>query len=114
MTAQRESKTQWTLAIIVAVGLAIDAYVHIHLAPDFAHVKTSTLSQADLFRVEAVAAIIAAVGVLVRRRRLTVGFAFLVAAAGLVAVVCTGTSTSVPSVRSPACTTPTGLRRRRR
>lgn len=72
---------------VAVVGLAIDAYVHLDLASAFEHVKTSTISQADLFRVEAVAAIIAALGLLIRLRSYTAGFAFLVAAAGLVAVV---------------------------
>jgi hypothetical protein len=78
---------QWVLIVVVVVGLVIDAYVHFHLAPDFAKVKTSTLSQADLFRVEAVAAIIAAVAVLVRPGRFSAAFAFLVAAGGTAAVV---------------------------
>jgi hypothetical protein len=72
---------------IAVVGLGIDAYVHLDLASAFEDVKTSTLSQADLFRVEAVAAIVAAVGLLVRPRRYTAGFAFLVAASGTIAVV---------------------------
>jgi hypothetical protein len=75
------------MTVIVALGLAVDAFVHIHLAHDFTHVRTSTLSQADLFYVEAAAAIVALIAVLVRPTRLTVGFAFLVAAAGFVAVV---------------------------
>lgn len=75
------------LTVVVVVGLAVDAYVHFHLASAFKNNKTSTLSQADLFRVEAVAAIIAAVALLLRPRRYTAAFAFLVAAAGTVAVV---------------------------
>jgi hypothetical protein len=75
------------LTILVVVGLAIDAFVHFDLASNFAQVKTSTLSQADLFRVEGVVAIIAALALLVRPHRLTAGFAFLVAASGIVAVV---------------------------
>jgi hypothetical protein len=106
MAARRETNSQWLLTIIAVVGLAIDAYVHLHLASDFAHVKTSTLSQADLFRVEAAAAIVAAVALLVRRSRLTVGFAFLVAAAGLVAVVLyryvnVGTIGPIPNMYDP-------------
>jgi hypothetical protein len=87
MTTGGVSTTERALSVIVAAGLAVDAFVHFHLASDFAQVKTSTLSQADLFRVDAVLAIIAAVLVLVRPRRSTVLFAFLVAAAGTVAVV---------------------------
>lgn len=87
MDGRRMPASQWVLVAIVVVGLAVDAYVHLHLAPDFKQVKTSTLSQADLFRVEAVAAVVAAIALLVRPRRSTAGFAFLVAAAGVVAVV---------------------------
>jgi len=72
---------------VTVVGLAIDAWVHLDLASAFRNVKTSTLSQADLFRVEAVAAIVAAVALLVRPRRYTAAFAFLVAASVTVAVV---------------------------
>jgi hypothetical protein len=78
---------QWALIIVVVVGLALDAYVHLHLAHAFKNVKTSTLSEADLFRAEAVVALIAAVALLVRPRRNTAAFAFLVAAAGTVAVL---------------------------
>jgi hypothetical protein len=71
------------------VGLAIDAFVHFHLAgsSSFRANKTSTVSEADLFRAESVAAILAAVAVLVRPNRYTAGFAFLVAAAGTAAVI---------------------------
>jgi hypothetical protein len=73
--------------VIVVAGLAVDAYVHFNLASAFAQVKTSTLSQADLFRADATVALIAAVALLVRPRRYTAAFAFLVAAGGTVAVV---------------------------
>lgn len=86
-TTHPTTTARWVLPVVAAVGLAIDAYVHLHLAPDFAHVRTSTMSQADLFRVEAVAAILAAVGVVLRPGRWTAAFAFLVAAGGTVAVV---------------------------
>ena len=75
------------LTLIVAAGLAIDAYVHFDLASTYDVVKTSTLSQGDLFRVEAVLAIIAGVALLVRPRRYTAWFAFLVSAGGVAAVL---------------------------
>ena len=87
MSVRRLSPAEMVVVAIAVVGLAIDAFVHLDLASAFAHVKTSTLSQADLFRVEAAAAILAAVGLLVRPRRYTAAFAFLVSAAGLIAVV---------------------------
>ena len=79
--------TRVVLTVIVVAGLAIDAYVHFHLASAFKQNKTSTLSETDLFRAEAVAAIVAALALLLRPRRYTAAFAFLVAAAGTVAVV---------------------------
>jgi len=75
------------LILVVVAGLAVDAYVHFHLAPAFKNNKTSTLSEADLFRAEAIVAIIAAAALALHPRRYTAAFAFLVAAAGLAAVV---------------------------
>lgn len=87
MTVRRKPVPEMILIGVAVVGLAIDAYVHLDLASAFEHVKTSTVSQADLFRVEAAAAIVAAIGLLIRPRRYTAGFAFVVAAAGTIAVV---------------------------
>jgi hypothetical protein len=87
MTARGWTALQVVLTVIAVAGLAVDAYVHFSLASAFAQVKTSTLSQADLFRLEATLAVIAAVALLVRPRRYTAAFAFLVAASGTVAVV---------------------------
>jgi hypothetical protein len=87
MKARGLSSTQWVLIVVVVIGLAVDAFVHIDLASSFANVKTSTLSMQDLFYVESAAAIIAALALLVRPGRYTAAFAFLVAAAGTVAVL---------------------------
>jgi hypothetical protein len=74
-------------AIVAAAGFAVDAYVHFDLAPTYDAIRTSTLSQGDLFRAEGVAAILAALAVLVRPRRYTAAFAFVVAASALAAVL---------------------------
>ena len=87
MNGRNAVLTRTILVLVVVVGLAVDVYVHIHLASAFKRVRTSTLSQADLFHVEAVLAAIAAVALLVRPRRYTAAFAFLVAAGGFVAVM---------------------------
>ena len=87
MATRNSMGIRLALIIVVAIGLAVDAFVHIDLASAFKNVKTSTLSQADLFYVEAVLAIVAGVALLVRPRRYTAAFAFLVAAGGLAAVV---------------------------
>lgn len=77
------------LIAVVVVGLAIDAYVHFHLAgsSSFKANKTSTISEATLFRIQAIAAVLAAVLLLVRANRYTAAFAFLVGASGIAAVV---------------------------
>lgn len=72
---------------LAALGLAVDAYVHFDLAANYDAIKTSTLSQGDLFRVEAVAAVLAALALLIRPRRYTALVAVLVAAGGLAAVL---------------------------
>jgi hypothetical protein len=74
------------LRLLVAAGLLVDAYLHLHLASQYDPVKTSSLSQGDLFRVEAVAALLAGGLVLALRRRLG-DLAALAVAAGGVAVV---------------------------
>lgn len=75
------------LSVIVAAGLAVDAYVHFDLASNYDVIKTSTLSQGDLFRAEGVVAILAAVAILARPRRYTAAIAFAVAASGLTALL---------------------------
>lgn len=87
--SSRALTVRTVLIAVVVVGLAIDAYVHFHLAgsSSFKANKTSTVSEATLFRIEAVAAVLAAVLLLVRPNRYTAGFAFLVGAAGLAAVI---------------------------
>lgn len=87
MNARNDLAIRTFLILVVVAGLAIDAYVHFHLASGYAGVKTSTLSQADLFRVEGALAVIAAAALLVRPRRYTAAFAFLVTAGGTAAVL---------------------------
>src|SRR5664279_140026 len=70
-----------TLTVVVLAGLALDAYVHIDLASTYDGVKSSVLSQGDLFRTEAALATLAAVALLVRPRRYTALFALVVTAA---------------------------------
>jgi hypothetical protein len=71
---------------VTVVGLGVDAYVHLHLAQFYDPVK-ATVSQGQLFRLEAVLAIVAAVLLLVRPGRLTAAIAALVAGGGVVALL---------------------------
>ena len=75
------------LILIVVAGLAVDAYIHFDLASGYDPVKTSTLSQGDLFRAQSVLAILAALLLLVRPRRWTAAIAALVAGSALAAVL---------------------------
>ncbi|MFJ6569909.1 hypothetical protein ACIQNU_21050 [Streptomyces sp. NPDC091292] len=68
--------------VLAAAGLAVDAYFHAHLAPRYDAVS-ATISQGDLFRIEAGLAALAALLVLVWRRLPADVFAWLVAAGGL-------------------------------
>ena len=97
----------WALRLITAAGLAVDAYVHADLAATYDPV-TRTISQGDLFRIEAGAAALAAVLlVLFGTRPLVWAYALLVAAAGLAAVllyryVDVGTVGPLPNMYEPA------------
>jgi hypothetical protein len=75
---------RWGLAALAVAGLAVDAYTHFDLASTYRFNATSTVSEASLFRVEAVLAVLAAVALLVRRNRLTALLVVLVAGGGLV------------------------------
>lgn len=71
----------WAARLLAAAGLAVDAYVHADLAPQYDAV-VATFSQGGLFRFEAALAALAALLVLVWRRFLADLFGWLVAAGG--------------------------------
>lgn len=87
MNLRGRQVTEIVLIAIIVVGLAIDAFVHFDLAHAFAGNKTSTLSEADIFRADASVALVAAAALLVRPRWYTAAFAGLVATAGTAAVL---------------------------
>ncbi|MET9953872.1 hypothetical protein ABZ135_20285 [Streptomyces sp. NPDC006339] len=72
--------------VLAAAGLAVDAYLHAHLAERYDAVS-ATISQGTLFRIEAAVAALAALLVLVWRRALADAFAWTVAAGGLAALL---------------------------
>lgn len=75
------------LIAVVVAGLAVDAYVHFDLASGYDPVKTSTLSQGDLFRAQSVVAILSALMLIVRPRRWSAAIAAVVAGSALAAVL---------------------------
>jgi len=106
MSARSWLAIRIVLTLIVVAGLAVDAWVHFDLAHVYAGVRTSSLNQGDLFRVEAVLALAAAAALVVRPRRYTAAFALLVSAGGtaavvLYAVVDVGTLGPVPNMYDP-------------
>lgn len=86
MSVLRNRWLEWVLILVTLVGLGIDAYVHLHIASSYRLVRTTELSQTDLFRVEAGLAVAAGVWLVVRPGRLSAAVAFLVAAGGVAAV----------------------------
>lgn len=75
-----------TARLLAAAGLAVDAYVHADLAPQYDAVK-ATFTQGGLFRVEAALAALAALLVLVWRRLPADVFAWAVAAGGFALII---------------------------
>jgi hypothetical protein len=73
--------------LITAGGLAIDAYVHADLAANFDPIETSTISQGDLFRIEAGLAALAALVIIVWSHRVAAAFAALVSLSALVVLL---------------------------
>jgi hypothetical protein len=72
----------WTARIVTAAGLAIDAYVHLHLAPLYAE-GGGTINESVLFRAEAVVALLVAVAVIATGRRVCYLAALAVVASAL-------------------------------
>jgi hypothetical protein len=95
------------LQVATAIGLAIDARIHFKLASTYDLIRTDTISQGDLFRVEGVLAVLAAVAVLVLRRPLAAVVAVAVAGGGLVPLFAyryfdVGVIGPVPNMYEPA------------
>ena len=65
----QRSRASLLLAVLAALGLAYDAYVHLHLADTYDG-NGDSITQGGLFRVEAVIAILVALAVLASDHRL--------------------------------------------
>ena len=78
----------WSLRVITATALAVDAYVHVDLASRYdANQGTGPLSQGDLFRIEAVVSGLVALALIISGRWLVWVVAWLVAASAVGAVL---------------------------
>lgn len=82
----RAVSARWVVRLLLAAGLAVDAAVHARLGFDYGGFGGG-LNQASLFLLEAAASALAALLVLLSDRRAVVGFALLVAASALGAVL---------------------------
>ena len=85
--ATRSTPLLWALRVLVAAGLVVDAVVHLRLASLYQFAYPAGIGGGNLFRIEAVAAVVAAIAVLVWASRWTSLFAFAVAASAFAAVV---------------------------
>jgi hypothetical protein len=88
-THARSTSVAWLLRAVVAAGLAVDAVVHLRLAPEYQMAFPHGVGGGTLFRLEAAFAVLAAVGVLVWGNRRSYLLAFAVAASAFVAVLLT-------------------------
>src|SRR6478672_12551680 len=75
------------LRLLTALALFIDAGVHLFLAPGYQNTQPGTVSQGTLFLLEAAAALVAGVYVLVRGSRAAYAVALVVALSAFAAVV---------------------------
>lgn len=75
------------LRAIIVAGLVVDAVVHLQLAANYQLAAPAGIGQGNLFRIEAVLAVLALLLVLWQGSRLTYAAAFLVAGGGLVALL---------------------------
>lgn len=81
---------RWGLAVLAAAGLAIDAYVHLHVAHRYMPITTGTVNQGVLFQIEGALAIAAALWLVLRPNWLSALAGFLVAAGGATALLVYG------------------------
>ncbi len=75
------------LRVVVAVALVVDAIVHLRLAPGYQQSAPGGIGAGNVFRIEAVAALVVAAWVLWRGSRTALLAAFAVGASAVVAVV---------------------------
>ncbi|MHA7285984.1 hypothetical protein ACX80I_06885 [Arthrobacter sp. MDT3-44] len=75
------------LRVLVAVGLIVSAVIHFQLAPGFQQAAPTGIGGGNLFRIQAVVAVLAAAYVLIRGSRAAYALAAVVALSALAAVV---------------------------
>jgi hypothetical protein len=87
-TRARRRVATWVLRVVTAGALGVDAFVHNDLFREYdLNQGTGPLSQGDLFRVEAVVSVLAALAILVSGRWFVWAVAWLVAASAVGAML---------------------------
>lgn len=83
----RAAPLMMALRVLIALGLAVDAYIHFILAPNYQLAYPDGIGGGNLFRIQAAAAILAGLYVLIRGSRLSYAIAAVVALSAFAAVV---------------------------
>ena len=83
----RSSAVALLLRVLVAAGLTVDAIIHFQLAPLYQLAQPNGVGEGNLFRIEAVSALLAAAYVLLRGSRPAYAVAAMVALGGAAVVV---------------------------
>ncbi|WP_028279545.1 hypothetical protein [Arthrobacter sp. H5] len=83
----RNAPMMIALRVLIAAGLAIDAYVHFVLASQYQQAYPTGMGGGTLFTIQAVVAIVAGLYVLIRGSRLSYAIAAAVALSAFAAVV---------------------------
>ena len=78
---------RWALVVVAVAGLVIDAWTHYDLASLYRFNRTSTVNEAVLFRIEATAAVVAAVWLLIQPKLLSILFTVALTAGGAFALL---------------------------
>jgi hypothetical protein len=73
---------RWALIVAAAAGLVIDAWAHLAVAHVYEPIRTSTVNEAVLFRIEAALALVSAAWLVLHRHVLSIVFAALVSGGG--------------------------------
>ncbi|MHA7224324.1 hypothetical protein ACX80S_18770 [Arthrobacter sp. RHLT1-20] len=81
------ARSLWVLRVGVAAGLVVSAVVHVQLAPGYQQAAPGGLGQGTLFLIQAGAAALAAVFVLLKGSRAAFAAVAVVALSSLVAVI---------------------------
>ncbi|WP_411374987.1 hypothetical protein ACLH0K_00810 [Arthrobacter sp. MPF02] len=82
-----QARSLWVVRIVAAAGLVVSAVVHVQLAPGYQQAAPGGIGQGTLFLVQAGAAVLAAVFVLLRGSWAAFATAALVGLSSLAAVI---------------------------